>query len=209
MSSVWPWCQLMWTRPRIMRRHQIETFSDSLASCAENSPVTGEFPAQRPVTRSFGVFFDLRLNKRLSKQSWGWWFERPSRSLWRHCNDPIKIWAHKKLLWAALYEHCNRFAYIVMHSVLNMGQNVLKFKKSLIVLRLTETPSQIYRQLLTLLKPSSLFRPYNEYQWNSITLASKLVSFGAGTPSLWTHRRTRDWLIKWQISADMWTRIST
>ena len=43
---------------------------------------TGEFPAQRPVTRSFDVFFDLRLNKRLSKQSRGWWFETPSRSLW-------------------------------------------------------------------------------------------------------------------------------
>ena len=41
-----------------------------LAICAGNSPVTGEFPAQRPVTRNFDVFFDLRLNKRLSKQSW-------------------------------------------------------------------------------------------------------------------------------------------
>ena len=57
-----------------------------LAICAGNSPVTGEFPAQRPVTRSFDVFFDLRLNKRLSKQSWGWWFETPSHSLWRQCN---------------------------------------------------------------------------------------------------------------------------
>ena len=47
----------------------------------------GEFPAQRPVTRSFDVFFDLRPNKRLSKQSWGWWFETPSRSLWCHRND--------------------------------------------------------------------------------------------------------------------------
>ena len=46
----------------------------------------GEFPAQRPVTRSFDVFFDLRLNKRLSKQSWGWWFETPSRPLWCHRN---------------------------------------------------------------------------------------------------------------------------
>ena len=46
----------------------------------------GEFPAQRPVTQSFDVFFDLRLNKRLSKQPWGWWFETPSWSLWRHCN---------------------------------------------------------------------------------------------------------------------------
>ena len=46
----------------------------------------GEFPAQRPVTRSFDVFFDLHLNRRLSKQSWGWWFEMPSRPLWRHIN---------------------------------------------------------------------------------------------------------------------------
>ena len=36
------------------------------------------------MTRGFGVFFDLHLNKRLSKQSWGWWFEAPSRLLWRH-----------------------------------------------------------------------------------------------------------------------------
>ena len=47
----------------------------------------GEFPTQRPVTRSFDVFFDLRLNKPLSKQPWGWWFETLSRSLWRHRND--------------------------------------------------------------------------------------------------------------------------
>ena len=38
-----------------------------LAICVGNSPVIGEFPAQRPVTRSFGVFFDLRPNQRLSK----------------------------------------------------------------------------------------------------------------------------------------------
>ena len=39
----------------------METFSALLAICAGNLPVTGEFPAQRPVTRSFDVFFDLRL----------------------------------------------------------------------------------------------------------------------------------------------------
>ena len=49
----------------------METFSTLLAICVENSQVPGEFSAQRPVTRSFDVFFDLRLNKRLSKQSWG------------------------------------------------------------------------------------------------------------------------------------------
>ena len=56
-------------------------------------PLCGEFtghrwiPAQRPVTQSFDVFFRLCLGK----QSWGWWFETPSRSLWRHCNDSI-LW---------------------------------------------------------------------------------------------------------------------
>ena len=65
-------------------RHQIKTFSALLAICAGYLPVTGEFPAQRPVMRSFDVFFDRRLNKRLSKQWWGWWFETPSYPLWRH-----------------------------------------------------------------------------------------------------------------------------
>ena len=63
-------------------RHQMETFSALLTLCAGNSPVTGEFPSQRPVTRSLGVFFDLRLSKRLNRR-----FETLSRSLWRHCDD--------------------------------------------------------------------------------------------------------------------------
>ena len=73
------WCFVWW-------RHQMETFSASLALCVGNSPVIGEFPSQSPVARSFGVFFDLGLNKRLSKQSRRRWFETPSRPLWRHCN---------------------------------------------------------------------------------------------------------------------------
>ena len=68
-------------------RHQMEPFATLLVLCAGNSPVTGEFPAQRPATWSFDVFFDLSLNKRLSKQLLGWWFETPSCSLWRHCNE--------------------------------------------------------------------------------------------------------------------------
>ena len=52
----------------------------------------GEFPTQRPVTRSLDDLFDLRLNKRLSKQSWVWWFETLSRPLWRHCNGYRLIW---------------------------------------------------------------------------------------------------------------------
>ena len=61
-------------------------FSVSLAICEGNPPVIGGFPSQRPVTRSFDVFFDLRPNKRLSNQSRRRWCETPLRSLWRHCN---------------------------------------------------------------------------------------------------------------------------
>ena len=79
-------------------RHQIETFPASLAVCAENSPVPGEFLAQRPVTRSFDVFFDLHPNKRLSKQWRGWWFETPLCPLWRHRNGNGK----RSLKWVAV-----------------------------------------------------------------------------------------------------------
>ena len=99
-APVWPSVSTSLTLGNVMIslypltwwRHQMETSSALLAICAGNSPVNGEFPAQRPVTRSFDVFIDLRLNKRLSKQWWGWWFETPSRPLWRLCNEiPVTI----------------------------------------------------------------------------------------------------------------------
>ena len=68
-------------------RHQMEIFSALLTICAGNSPIPCEFPTQRPVTRSFDVYFDLHPNKRLSKHSWGWWFETQSHPLWRHRNE--------------------------------------------------------------------------------------------------------------------------
>ena len=81
----------------------METLSALLAICAGNSPVTGEFPAQKPVTQSFDAFFDLRLNKRLSKQSWGWWFETLScSSLWRHCNGK----GNQDCTWSDGLLHC-------------------------------------------------------------------------------------------------------
>ena len=72
---------------------KMEQFSALLAICVWNSTVTGEFPAQRPVTRSFDVFYDLCLNEFLSKQSWGWWFETPSCPLWRH-SSAWGIWVN-------------------------------------------------------------------------------------------------------------------
>ena len=76
----------------------METFSALLSLCAGNSPVTGEFPAQRPVARNCDVFFDLCLNKRLSKQSRRRVFETPSRSLWRHCNI-ARMSSHRLHVW--------------------------------------------------------------------------------------------------------------
>ena len=49
-------------------------------------------PRTKPVTRSFDVFFDLCLHKKLSKQSWGWWFETLSHPLWRHRNIGCVFW---------------------------------------------------------------------------------------------------------------------
>ena len=72
-------------------RHQMETFSALLTLWGGNSPIASEFPSQRPVTRSFDVFFDLHLNKRLSKPSRRRWFETPPPSLWRHCNGILLI----------------------------------------------------------------------------------------------------------------------
>ena len=101
MLGPWPLLSGTWWR------HEMETFSALLAICVGNSPVPVNSP-HKPVTRSFDVFFDLRLNKRLNKQSWGWWFETLSRSSWRHCNGwystcsvtshYLKFWANSGLL---------------------------------------------------------------------------------------------------------------
>ena len=74
-----------------------------LALCEWNPPITGGFPSQRPVTRSFAVSFDLHMNKRLSKQSTRRWFETPSRSLWYHCNDHFLF-----LSWLHCHFRCDR-----------------------------------------------------------------------------------------------------
>ena len=109
-------------------RHQLEIFSALLALCARNSPVTGEFPTQRPVTRIFDVFFDLCLNKRLSKQSWGWWLETPSRSLWRYNKASLRnsfeggrlpsvYWGHANEGWA------HRQGLLLDHDKVNKESN--------------------------------------------------------------------------------------
>ena len=81
-----------WGSNRMMTSSNGNIFRVTGPLCGEFTG-PGEFPTQKPVTRSFHVFFDLRLNKRLSKQPWGWWFGTPSWSLWRQCNGnlPTKI----------------------------------------------------------------------------------------------------------------------
>ena len=101
LKVKYAYCGLM----RSWWRHQMETFSALLVLCAGTLPASGEFISQRPVTQSFDVFFDLRLNKRLSKQSWCWWFQTPSCSLWRHCKNP---------LWTSLYM-LGKWEYIIWH----------------------------------------------------------------------------------------------
>ena len=106
-SSVWIWVTKNNKGCRIGGHpwwcHQMKTLSALLALCEGNPPVTGGFPSQRPVTRSFDVFFDLRLNKRLSKQSRCQWFGTASFSLWRHYN------VLALLTWCHIFKsgHCN------------------------------------------------------------------------------------------------------
>ena len=94
----------------------------------------GEFPTQRPVTRSFDVLFDLCLNKRLSKPSWGWWFETPSRSLWRHrnverscstssCERELKEWYNLFLQFGTIKQYPGRhFSETDIFAVLLLGR---------------------------------------------------------------------------------------
>ena len=84
--------------------------------------VTCEFPTQRPVTRSFDVFVDLR------KKLWGWWFEMPSPSLWRHCNGIARVesspsglndfWAHVPCAASGRMRTASVNERIVIHNIL-------------------------------------------------------------------------------------------
>ena len=111
-------------------RHQMETFSTLPSLCAGNSPVTGELPAQRSVTRSFDVSFDLLLNKHLSKQWWGWWFETPSRPLWRHCNDRGCLtcpWYHSSFgIYMNNHPYWTFIFSLMMHVAMN--RHIIKYK---------------------------------------------------------------------------------
>ena len=145
-------------------RHQMETFSASLAICGGNSPFTGEFPAQRPVTRSFDVFLDLRLNKRLSKQWWGWWFETPSSPLWLHCNAHVR---NDRDTWRTQYiprndEICSQFLFVVVcFRILPISSRVTSLYRG--------KQTEIY---ICNHSPTSLGRFVKEWSWNHTGVAT-------------------------------------
>ena len=104
-------------------RHQMEKFSALLATCAGNSPVPGEFTAQRPVTRSNDLFCDLHPNKRLSKEWRGWWFETASCPLWRHSNAIIL----HDIVFPALLQQVNA---TVLSLILDYGKMVFILRRN-------------------------------------------------------------------------------
>ena len=88
--------------------------------CEGNPPISGDLRSHRPATHGFRVFFDLPLNKRLSKHSWCWWFETPASSLWRYCNDndvnmAKSIRVAKFLLWIRQYVSTANLPDALMH----------------------------------------------------------------------------------------------
>ena len=105
----------------------METFSALLTLWAGNSLVTGEFPSQWPVTRRFDVFFYLRLNKRMSKESKHMWFQMPSRSLWHHCNVEYAIF-NDSVSWSAPSHNLNQWWFDYRR---NVFENILKMSSIL------------------------------------------------------------------------------
>ena len=162
-------------------RHQMETFSALLAICAGNSPVPGEFPTQRPVTRSFDVFFDLRLNKPLSKQSWGWWFETLSRPLWRHPNVmSFRTVPHYVLPYPVL--SCHVMSYhiyqtCVYMTMINFTMSSLSGYVFRIHIRLKMFVFDIGNRGCDVSKYKSLFGHMSKYSTIHIILISRMFGY--------------------------------
>ena len=84
---------LIWHRAKWQAYIRVMMTSSNGNIFRVTGPLCGEFKGdqwiprtQKPVTRTHDAFLDLRLNKRLSKQTLAWKFETPSRSWWRQCN---------------------------------------------------------------------------------------------------------------------------
>ena len=93
--------------------------------CRVTGHLCGEFtgnrwiPAQRPVTWSFDVFIDLCLNKQLSKQWWGWWFEMPLCPLWRHYN----VIYHQEPPWIISIQYITYLIFYIYYQIILTQRN--------------------------------------------------------------------------------------
>ena len=145
-------CNIPWWR------HQMETFSVLLAICAGNSLVPGEFPAQRPVTRSFDVFFDLHPNKQLSKQWWGWWFEMPSV----HYDVTIMTCIQRTLLIILWWTNALLFFFWKTSVILLRPECILitSIPSSLENMDQAPIPSMIFDWILNLTKITRFYIPH-------------------------------------------------
>ena len=100
---------IIWLYQTVDARKEELFFTDLLITLRSHGEFIGpgEFPAQRPVKRSYDVYFDLRLNKRLSKQPRGWWLETQSRPLWRQYNvQPCRVHPTKYALASPIVLLC-------------------------------------------------------------------------------------------------------
>ena len=99
----------------------MKTFSALLAHCAGNSPVTGEFPSQRPVTRSFDISFTLRLNTN------GWVNNREAGDLRCHRTHyaiTVMYISYTTRIWLLIHVWwCDWEADIYMHEINSVHWN--------------------------------------------------------------------------------------
>ena len=127
-DKIWNWQRQSWHQENFYIpwwHHLMGTFSTILTLCEENLLVTGGFPSERPVTQSFDVFFDLRLNNRLSKQSGCQWFEMPSCSLWHHCDGDWWIpFTQSPVDSPHKGQWCGALIFSLMHAWTNRWVNV-------------------------------------------------------------------------------------
>ena len=163
--------------------HQMEICAASLAFCVGNSPVTGEFPSQRPVMRSFDIFFDLHLNKALCTQSRHRWFETPSCPFLCHCN--VKWNLNQNAMFQKItFQNivCNMAA---IFSGLNMTNEKCSWIITKSLYRVTVTCRQVGGTQVNTLRPRQNGRHFpddifkciflNENIWISLMISLKFV----------------------------------
>ena len=129
--------EIRWLIRDSWRRHKMETFSAVLAFVRgiHRSPVNSPHKGQWHGALMFSLI--CALNKRLKKQSWGWWFETPSRSLWRHCNVAQRSTMPFPMVssWHAWrrFPHCYGRGFLSQRVVMRSFEQAIKEKIELTV----------------------------------------------------------------------------